>query len=79
MVSRFRAFKFQATTKEDQVKFDPKVHPLHRTAVGKLVWMSQLRDDTKHPIKELPRSLSHPQEPDTENLKHLLKCVNQTL
>ena len=38
----------------------------------------QFRDDIKHSVKELSRSLSNPQETDTENLKHLLKYVNQT-
>ena len=44
--------------------------------VGKLLWMSQLRDD-QHPMEELSRSLSNPQNADFSNLEHLLKHVNQ--
>ena len=39
--------------------------------------MSQLKVDTNYPFKELSRSSSHPQEPDIDTLKHLLKHVNQ--
>ena len=53
-------------------------HSLFRTAVGKLLWMSQLRDDIKYSVKELSLSLSNSQEPDFNKLKHLLKYVNQT-
>ena len=64
---------------EDQVKCDKENHFLFSTAVGKLLWMSQLRDDIKYPVKELSRSLSsNPQASDFDNLKHLLKYVNQT-
>ena len=45
---------------KDQIEGDQKSHSLFRTAVGKLLWMSQLRDDIKCPIKELSRSLSNP-------------------
>ena len=38
------------------------IHQKFRTAVGKLPWMAQLRDDLKYP----------------KNLTHLLKYVNQT-
>ena len=57
---------------------DRKDHSSFRTAVGKLLSISQLRDDIKYPVKELSRSLSNPQESDLDNLKHLLKYVNQT-
>ena len=46
--------------------------------LGKLLWMAQLRDDLKYPVKELSRSLINPQDQDVKNLVHLLKYVNQT-
>ena len=70
--------KIQMSPFEDHVKCDQKLHSLYRTAAGKLLWMSQLRDDIKCPVKELSRLVSNSQEPDIENLKHLLKYVNQT-
>ena len=53
--------KTRLVPKEDQIKCDRESHSVFRTAVGKLLWMSQLRDDIKHPVKELSRSLSTPQ------------------
>ena len=44
----------------------------------KPLWMAQLRDDLKHPVKELSRSLINPQDQDIKNLIHLLKYVNQS-
>ena len=70
--------KLPMVPKEDQVRCGKENHSLFRTAVGKLLWMSQLRDDIKYPVKELSRSVSNPQESDFDNLKHLLKYVNQT-
>ena len=37
------------TIKKDRVKCDKENHSLFRTAVGKILWMSQLRDDIKSP------------------------------
>ena len=54
------------------------MHSRFRTAIGKLLWMSQLRDDIKFPVKELSRSLTNPQASDFDNFIHLLKYVNQT-
>ena len=53
--------KIPLVPKEDQVKCDKESHSLFRTAVGKLLWMSQLRDDIKHPVKELSRSVKSPE------------------
>ena len=69
--------KIPLVPKEDQVKYDLESHSLFRTAVGKLLWMSQLRDDIKHPVQELSRSLSNPQESDFDNIKNLLNYINQ--
>ena len=65
---------FQKRTKSS----DKESHSLFRTAVGKFLWTSQLRDDIKYPVKELLRSLSNLQESDFDNLMHLLKFVNET-
>ena len=70
--------KIQQVPKEDQVKCEKEMHSKFRTAIGKLLWMSQLRDDIKFPVKELSRSLINPQGVDFDNLIHLLKYVNQT-
>ena len=37
--------KIRTIPKDDQIKCDQKTHSLYSTAVGKLFWMSQLRDD----------------------------------
>ena len=73
MGSRFSRF-----SKEDQIQCEKEMHSKFRTAIGKLLWMSQLRDDIKFPVKELSRSLINPQDVDFDNLIHLLKYVNQT-
>ena len=46
--------------------------------MGKLLWVSQLRDDIKFPVKELSRSLINPQASDFDTLIHLLKYFSQT-
>ena len=43
--------KIQSDPKEDQITCDKRDHSLSRTAVGKLLWMSQHRDDIKCPSK----------------------------
>ena len=46
---------------EDQkVQWDKVIHQEFGTAMGKLLWMAQLRDDLEHPVKELSRSLQPP-------------------
>eukprot|EP00971_Amphidinium_carterae_P159615 3164479-Amphidinium_carterae.3 len=42
-------------------------HSMYRTAVGQLLWVSQLRADVAFAVKELSRSL---QQPDNEDLKN---------
>ena len=64
---------------EDQkVQCDKVIHQKFRTAMGKLLWMAQLRDDLKHPVEELLRSLSNPQDQDVQNVIRLLRYDNQT-
>ena len=70
--------KIHQVPKEDQVQCEKGMHSKFRTAIGKLLWMSQLRDDIKFPVKELSRSLVNLQPVDFDNLVHLLKYVNQT-
>ena len=70
--------KLQALPEDQKVQCDRVIHQKYRSAVGKLLWMAQLRDDLKYPVKELSRSLINPQDQDVKNLVHLLKYVNQT-
>ena len=70
--------KLQALPEDQKVQCDRVIHQKYRSAVGKLLWMAQLRDDLKYPVKELSRSLINPQDQDIKNLIHLLKYVNQT-
>ena len=70
--------KLQAIPEDQKVQCDRVIHQKFRSAVGKLLWMAQLRDDLKYPVKELSRSLINPQDQDVKNLVHLLKYVNQT-
>ena len=70
--------KLQALPEDQKAQCDKVTRQKFRSAVGKLLWMAQLRDDLKHPVKELSRSLINPQDQDIKNLIHLLKYVNQT-
>ena len=70
--------KLQALPEDQKVQCDRVIHQKYRSAVGKLLWMAQLRGDLKYPVKELSRSLVNPQDQDIKNLVHLLKYVNQT-
>ena len=51
--------KMETISKEDQVKCDKDMHSKLRTATGNLLWMSQLREGIKFPVKELSRSLKN--------------------
>ena len=70
--------KLQALPEDQKVQCDKIIHQKYRSAVGKLLWMAQLRDDLKSPVKELSRSLINSQDQDIKNLVHLFKYVNQT-
>ena len=71
--------KLQALSEDQNTQCDKAIHQKFRSAVGKLLWMAQLRDDLKYPpVKELSRSLINPQDQDIKNLILLLKYVNQT-
>ena len=64
--------KLQALSEDQKAQCDKVIREKFRTAVGKLLWMAQLR----YPIKELSRSLINPQDQDVKHLMHLLKCVS---
>ena len=71
--------KIQQISKEDQIQCEKEMHSKFRTAIGKLLWMSQLRDDIKFPVKELSRSLINPQAIDFDNLIHLLNFSSMSI
>eukprot|EP00971_Amphidinium_carterae_P168408 3336692-Amphidinium_carterae.1 len=48
-----------------------------RTAVGQLLWVSQLRVDIAFAVKELSRALQQPDNEDLKNLKQLLSEIHQ--
>ena len=70
--------KLQVLPEDHKAQCDRVTHQKYRSTVGKLLWMAQLRDDLKHPVKELSRSLINPQDQNIKRLVHLLKYVNQT-
>ena len=72
------SLKLQVLPEDQKAQCDKVIHQIYRSAVGKLLWMAQLRDELKYPVKELSRSLINPQDQDIKNLVHLLKYVNQT-
>eukprot|EP00971_Amphidinium_carterae_P279026 5538992-Amphidinium_carterae.1 len=49
---------------------------MYRTAVGQILWVSQLRVDIVFAVKELSRAL---QQPDLKNLKQLLRYIKGTI
>ena len=63
---------------EQKIQCDKVIHQKFRTHVGELLWMAQPRDDLKHPVMELSRSLINPQDQDIKDLAHLCKLVNHT-
>ena len=48
-------------------------HKTFRTAVGKLMWLSNIRADISFATKELARCLTQPNQEHLANLKHLLR------
>eukprot|EP00971_Amphidinium_carterae_P229066 4543940-Amphidinium_carterae.2 len=51
---------------------------MFRTAVGQLLWVSQLRVDISFAVKELSRALQQPDNEDLKNLKQLLRRIKGT-
>ena len=56
--------KLQALPEDQKAQCDKVIHQKFRSAVGKLLWMAQLRNDLKYPVTELSRSLINPQDQD---------------
>eukprot|EP00971_Amphidinium_carterae_P230263 4569783-Amphidinium_carterae.1 len=54
------------------VQLDKEQHSMYRTAVGQLLWVSQLRVDITFAVKDLRRALQQPDNEDLKNLKQLL-------
>eukprot|EP00971_Amphidinium_carterae_P191463 3799164-Amphidinium_carterae.1 len=52
---------------------DEEQHSMFRTAVGQLLWVSQLRVDISFAVKELSRALQQPDNEDLKNLNQLLR------
>ena len=70
--------KLQALSEDQTAQCDRVILQKFRSPVGKLLWMAQLRDDLKYPVKKLSRSLINPPDQNIKNLIRLLKHVNQT-
>eukprot|EP00971_Amphidinium_carterae_P349310 6490955-Amphidinium_carterae.3 len=58
---------------------DKEQHSMYKTAVGQLLWVSQLRADIAFAVKELSRSLQQPDNVDLKNLKQLLRYIKGTI
>eukprot|EP00971_Amphidinium_carterae_P147044 2913890-Amphidinium_carterae.1 len=52
---------------------------MYRTAVGQLLWVSQLRADVAFAVRELSRSLQKPDNENLKNLKQLLRYIKGTM
>eukprot|EP00971_Amphidinium_carterae_P350541 6491609-Amphidinium_carterae.4 len=57
---------------------DKEQHSIYRTAVGQLLWVSQLRVGISFAVKELSRALQQPDDEDLKTLKQLLRCIKGT-
>ena len=68
--------KLQVLPEDQKAQCDRVIHQNYRSAVGKLLWMAQLRDDLKYPVKELSRSLINPQDQD---IKILFTCSSMSI
>eukprot|EP00971_Amphidinium_carterae_P093281 1845746-Amphidinium_carterae.1 len=52
---------------------------MYRTAVGQLLWVSQLRVDIACAVKELSRALQEPDNEDLKILEQLLRYIKGTI
>eukprot|EP00971_Amphidinium_carterae_P251789 4999111-Amphidinium_carterae.1 len=57
---------------------DNEEHSIHKTIVGKLLWMRPLRPDIQYATKELTRAVQKPNQHDKQNAKHLLRYLHGT-
>eukprot|EP00971_Amphidinium_carterae_P022708 447915-Amphidinium_carterae.1 len=58
---------------------DKEQQSMYRTAVGQLLWVSQLRVDIAFAVKELSRALQQPDNENLKNLKQLLRYIKGTI
>eukprot|EP00971_Amphidinium_carterae_P254249 5047376-Amphidinium_carterae.1 len=58
---------------------DKEQHSMFKTAVGQLLWVSQLRVDIAFAVKKLSRALQQPDNEDLKNLKQLLCYIKGTI
>eukprot|EP00971_Amphidinium_carterae_P299386 5948603-Amphidinium_carterae.1 len=58
---------------------DKEQHSMYKTAVGQLLWVSQLRADIAFTVKKLSRSLQQPDNEDLKNRKQLLRYIEGTI
>eukprot|EP00971_Amphidinium_carterae_P147773 2929134-Amphidinium_carterae.1 len=60
-------------------QLDKEQHSMFRTAIGQLLWVSQLRVDIAFAVKELSRALQQPDNEDLKSLKQLLRYIKGTI
>ena len=53
----------------------PEEHSLHRTAVGKVLWLALIRGDIAYATKELSRDVTAPTMQSVAQVKHLLRYL----
>ena len=53
----------------------PEEHSVHRTAVGKLLWLALIRGNVAYATKELSRDVTAPTMQSVAKLKHLLRYL----
>eukprot|EP00971_Amphidinium_carterae_P258284 5126879-Amphidinium_carterae.1 len=57
---------------------DKEHHSMFKTAMGQLLWVSQLRVDIVFAVKELSRALQQPDNENLRNLKQLLRYIKDS-
>jgi hypothetical protein len=66
------------TTLESEEPVDADTHKLYRRMVGKLLWLTNVRNDIMFAVKELSRGLQQPTLMHMNKLKHLLRYLAGT-
>ena len=65
-------------TLENEEPVDAETHKLYRRMVGKLLWLTNVRNDIMFAVKELSRGLQQPTFLHMNKLKHLLRYLSGT-
>ena len=65
-------------TLENEEPVDAETHKLYRRMVGKLLWLTNVRNDIMFAVKELSRGLQQPTLLHMNKLKHLLRYLAGT-